>query len=440
MSKLDLILKNGIVFLPQGRSSIDVGIKDGKIVEIGNCVDANKIIDCTNLYIFPGLIDTQCHFREPGGEHKETIQTGTMAAALGGIVGIFEMPNTNPLTTTPEALDHKISRGIDTAYTDFAYYFGGTYQNSNNLSKWENLDAVCGIKIFMGASTGNLLSATDEEVEAVVSNGKRVIAVHAEDEFLMNENKKTILKDSNDVGMHCKWRDVNSSLNATKRVVGLAKKHNRHVHVLHITTSDEMDFLRKNKDTATVEVLPNHLTLSAPDCYEQLGTLAQQNPPIREKHHQDALWKAIEDGTVDIVASDHAPHTLDEKSGTYPNTPSGTPGVQTLLPIMLDHASNGKLSYERLVDLMAYGPIRVHKIKNKCSITKNYDADFTIVDPKKTHVITNEEQASKSAWTPYDGKKITGMPVMTIIRGNIVMREGELLEKIIAQPIEFKLN
>ena len=440
MSKLDLILKNGIVFLPQGRTSIDVGIKDGKIVEIGNCVDANKTIDCTNLFIFPGLIDTQCHFREPGGEHKETIQTGTMAAALGGIVGIFEMPNTNPLTTTPEALDHKINRGIDTAYTDFAYYFGGTYQNSNNLSKWENLDAVCGIKIFMGASTGNLLSATDEEVEAVVSNGKRVIAVHAEDEFLMNENKKTILKDSNDVGMHCKWRDVNSSLNATKRVVGLAKKHNRHVHVLHITTSDEMDFLRKNKDTATVEVLPNHLTLSAPDCYEQLGTLAQQNPPIREKHHQDALWKAIEDGTVDIVASDHAPHTLEEKSGTYPNTPSGTPGVQTLLPIMLDHASNGKLSYERLVDLMAYGPIRVHKIKNKCSITKNYDADFTIVDPKKTHVITNEEQASKSAWTPYDGKKITGMPVMTIIRGNIVMREGELLEKIIAQPIEFKLN
>ena len=440
MSNLDLILKNGIVFLPQGRTSTDVGIKDGKIVEIGNCVDANNIIDCTNLFIFPGLIDTQCHFREPGGEHKETIQTGTMAAALGGIVGIFEMPNTNPLTTTPEALDHKISRGIDTAYTDFAYYFGGTYQNSHNLSKWENLDAVCGIKIFMGASTGNLLSATDEEVEAVVSNGQRVIAVHAEDEFLMNENKKTILKDSNDVGMHCKWRDVNSSLNATKRVVGLAKKHNRHVHVLHITTSEEMDFLRKNKDTATVEVLPNHLTLHAPDCYEKLGTHAQQNPPIREKHHQDALWKAIEDGTVDIVASDHAPHTLEEKSGIYPDTPSGTPGVQTLLPIMLDHAANGKLSYERLVDLMAYGPIRVHKIKNKCSITKEYDADFTIVDPKKDHVIKNEEQASKSAWTPYDGKKITGMPVMTIIRGNIVMREGELLEKISAQPIEFNFD
>ena len=440
MESFDKILKNGTVFLPTGRVNTDVGIKDEKIAYIGSCDHASEIIDCTNLFIFPGLIDTQCHFREPGGEHKETIKTGTQAAALGGMIGIFEMPNTNPLTTTPEALTHKINRGIDTAYTDFAYYFGGTYQNSSNLSVWENLPGVCGVKIFMGASTGNLLSATDEEVEAVVSNGKRVIAVHAEDEFLMNENKEHILKDSTDVGMHCKWRDVNSSLNATQRVVRLAKKHSRHVHVLHITTAEEMDFLRQNKDTATVEVLPNHLTLHAPDCYEQLGTLAQQNPPIREKHHQDALWRAINDGTVDIVASDHAPHTLQEKGGIYPNTPRGTPGVQTLLPIMLDHASNGKLTYERLVELMAYGPIRVHKVKNKCSIILDYDADFTIVDPKKVHVITNEEQASKSAWSPYDGKKITGMPIMTIIRGNIVMRESELLEKIIAQPIEFNIR
>ena len=440
MESFDKILKNGTVFLPTGRVNTDVGIKDEKIAYIGSCDHASEIIDCTNLFIFPGLIDTQCHFREPGGEHKETIKTGTQAAALGGMIGIFEMPNTNPLTTTPEALTHKINRGVDTAYTDFAYYFGGTYQNSSNLSVWENLPGVCGVKIFMGASTGNLLSATDEEVEAVVSNGKRVIAVHAEDEFLMNENKEHILKDSTDVGMHCKWRDVNSSLNATQRVVRLAKKHSRHVHVLHITTAEEMDFLRQNKDTATVEVLPNHLTLHAPDCYEQLGTLAQQNPPIREKHHQDALWRAINDGTVDIVASDHAPHTLQEKGGIYPNTPSGTPGVQTLLPIMLDHASNGKLTYERLVELMAYGPIRVHKVKNKCSIILDYDADFTIVDPKKVHVITNEEQASKSAWSPYDGKKITGMPIMTIIRGNIVMRESELLEKIIAQPIEFNIR
>ncbi len=438
MSEFDLVLKNGTVFFPSGRENTDIGIKEDKIIFIGNIVNSDKSLDCSNLYIFPGLIDTQCHFREPGGEHKETIETGTMSAALGGITGIFEMPNTNPLTTTPEALEHKIKRGVDTAYTDFAFYFGGTHENSSNLSEWEKLPGVCGIKIFMGSSTGNLLSATDEEIEAVVANGRRVIAVHAEDEFIMKENIKTILKDSNDVGMHCKWRNVESALNATKRVVTLGKKHNRHIHVLHITSADEMDFLRENKDTATVEVLPNHLTFHAPDCYEELGTLAQQNPPIREKEHQDALWRAVDDGTVDIVASDHAPHTLEEKSGIYPGTPSGTPGVQTLLPVMLDHAANGKLSYERIVDLMAYGPKKVHKIKNKCVITEGYDADFTIVDPNLIHKITNEEQASKSGWTPYNNKEVKGYPVMTIIRGKVVMKDGKLLERQ-AKPIEFNI-
>ena len=438
MSDFDLVLKNGIVFLPTGRSKIDVGIKDEKIIYIGEIVTKKNNVDCSELFIFPGLIDTQCHFREPGGEHKETIETGTKSAALGGITGIFEMPNTDPLTTSPEALEHKIKRAEDTSYTDFAFYFGGTLQNSKNLPKWEQLPGVCGIKIFMGSSTGDLLSATDEEVEAVVSNGKRVIAVHAEDEFMMNDNKKTILKDSNDVSMHCKWRSVESSLNATRRVVNLGKKHNRHIHVLHITTKDEMDFLRENKDTATVEVLPNHLTMHAPECYTELGTLAQQNPPIREKIHQDALWAAVADNTVHIVASDHAPHTLDEKSGIYPNTPSGTPGVQTIVPIMLNHAANGKLTYERIVELMAYGPKHVHKVKNKCSITVGYDADFTIVDPNLVHTITNEEQASKSGWTPYHNKKIKGLPVMTIIRGQIVMKNGQLLTRQ-AKAIEFDI-
>jgi len=291
----------------------------------------------------------------------------------------------------------------------------------------------------MGSSTGSLLSATDEEIDKIFANGKRVIAVHAEDEAMMNENKMTILKDSNDVKMHNIWRSEESCFNATKRVVSIAKKYNRPVHVLHITTAQEMDYLRQNKDVASVEVLPNHLSMHAPDCYEEKGTLAQQNPPIREKHHQEALWQAINDGTVDIVASDHAPHTLEEKSGIYPNTPSGTPGVQTLLPIMLDHAANGKLSYERIVELMAYGPIKVHKLKNKCLISEDYDADFTIVDPKVSHTISNSEQASKSGWTPYDGKKITGMPKMTIIRGQIVMREGQLLDKIVAEPIKFNI-
>ena len=426
MTSFDLILKNGTVYTPEATEITDIAIKDGKIVDFGSFDNAKEIIDCTNLFVFPGLIDTQCHFREPGGEHKETLETGTLSAALGGVTGIFEMPNTNPLTITPEAMEFKLKKAHETSYVDFAFYFGGTAEYAEHLSEWENIDGVCGIKIFMGASNGDLLSATDEEIDAIVANGKRVIAVHAEDESIMNENKVTILGDSNDVAMHYKWRSEESCLNATKRIVTIAKKYSRKVHILHITTAQEMAFLKANKDIASAEVLANHLTLHAPDCYDMFGTLAQQNPPIREKHHQDALWAAVANGTVDIVASDHAPHTLDEKSGTYPNTPSGTPGVQTLIPIMLNHVHEGRLSYERLVDLMAYGPYRIHKIKNKCLIRKGFNADFTVVDPKAEHIISNAEQASKSGWTPYDGKKVVGFPTMTIIGGKTIMRDGEI--------------
>ena len=426
MPSFDLILKNGTVFTPEATEITDIAVKNGKIVDFGSFDNAEEIIDCTNLFVFPGLIDTQCHFREPGGEHKETLETGTLSAALGGVTGIFEMPNTNPLTITPEAMEFKLKKAHETSYVDFAFYFGGTAEYAEHLSEWENIDGVCGIKIFMGASNGDLLSATDEEIDAIVANGKRVIAVHAEDESIMNENKVTILGDSNDVAMHYKWRSEESCLNATKRIVTIAKKYSRKVHILHITTAQEMAFLKANKDIASAEVLANHLTLHAPDCYDMFGTLAQQNPPIREKHHQDALWAAVADGTVDIVASDHAPHTLDEKSGTYPNTPSGTPGVQTLIPIMLNHVHEGRLSYERLVDLMAYGPYRIHKIKNKCLIRKGFNADFTVVDPKTEHIISNAEQASKSGWTPYDGKKVVGFPKMTIIGGKTIMRDGEI--------------
>ena len=426
MSSFDLILKNGTVFTPEATEISDIAVKDGKIVDIGTFNNAEEIIDCTNLYVFPGLIDTQCHFREPGGEHKETLETGTLSAALGGVTGIFEMPNTNPLTITPDAMEFKLKKAYETSYVDFAFYFGGTAEYAEHLSEWENIDGVCGIKIFMGASNGDLLSATDEEIDAIVANGKRVIAVHAEDEAIMNENKVTILGDSNDVAMHYKWRSEESCLNATKRIVSIAKKYTRRVHILHITTAQELSFLKTNKDIASAEVLANHLTLHAPDCYNMFGTLAQQNPPIREKRHQDALWAAVADGTIDIVASDHAPHTLDEKSGTYPNTPSGTPGVQTLIPIMLNHVHEGRLSYERLVELMAYGPYRIHKIKNKCLIRKGFNADFTVVDPKAEHIISNAEQASKSGWTPYDGKKVVGFPTMTIIGGKSIMRNGEI--------------
>jgi dihydroorotase len=400
--------------------------------------DAEQTIDCNNLTILPGVIDSQVHFREPGLEGKETLASGMLAAVSGGVTSIFEMPNTNPLTITPETIEDKLNRASKEAWSDYAFYLGGTMRTSKNLPEWERLKGVCGIKIFMGASTGDLMTATDEEVESVVSNGGRVIAVHAEDQMIMMNNFESILGSSKDVALHCKWRSPESCLSATKRVVNLARKHKRRVHILHITTREEMEFLSKNKDVASVELLANHLTLNAPECYEKLGTLAQQNPPIREKHHQEALWNALNNNVVDIIASDHAPHTLEEKSAPYPKSPSGTPGVQTLVPIMLNHVNNGKLSLSKLVSLWSYGPERIHKISGKGRIEESYDADFTIVDMNKEMIITNDQQRSKSKWTPYDGMKVKGWPTHTIVRGNVVMQDDDIISQPIGKIIKFK--
>jgi len=435
----NLSLKNGQAMIDGELVTTNIYVKNGSIDLISdkNFV-SDETIDCNNLIVLPGVIDSQVHFREPGLEGKENLESGMLAAVSGGVTAIFEMPNTNPLTITPETIQDKLQRASKGAWSDYAFYLGGTMRTSPNLSEWENLKGVCGIKIFMGASTGDLMTATDEEVESVVANGQRVIAVHAEDQMIMMENQKSILGDSKDVAMHCKWRSPESCLSATQRVVTLARKHNRRVHILHITTKQEMDFLSRNKDVASVELLANHLSLHAPECYERLGTLAQQNPPIREKNHQDALWKALNDDVVDIIASDHAPHTLDEKAETYPKSPSGTPGVQTLVPIMLNHVNNGKLSLSKLVSLWSYGPERVHKIHNKGRIKEGYDADFTIIDMNKEVIISNQQQKSKSKWTPFDGMKVKGWPTHTIVRGNCVMCNDELLGQPVGEMVKFK--
>ena len=435
----DLILKNGTAVLPGFTGAADIGVRNGKIAAISNVGGkAAETIDCTGLHILPGVIDTQVHFREPGNTHKEDLHTGTMAAAAGGVTTIFEMPNTDPLTTTREAMADKMKRAQGRSFVDYAFYLGGTAGNAAQLAEWENLPGVCGIKIFMGASTGALLSATDEEVAAILQNGRRIVAVHAEDEMMMNANKKTILGDSHDVRLHPEWRSAKSCLSATSRVLKLARDAGRRVHVLHITTAEEMELLAQSRDIASVEVLPNHLTLSAPECYERLGTLAQQNPPIREKEHQDALWRAIREGVVDIIGSDHAPHTKEEKAKQYPATPSGTPGVQTLVPVMLNHVNEGRLSLERFVDLVCEGPHRIHQIAGKGRIARGYDADFTIVDLKTRRTITNAQQKSKCGWTPFDGMKITGWPIITIVRGHAVMKDDGIAEQPAGAPVHFR--
>jgi dihydroorotase len=433
----DLVLENGISVIPGYTGELDIGINNGKISYIGNLSGkkSKERINCKNLHILPGVIDSQVHFREPGATHKDDLNHGMMAAVAGGVTSIFDMPNTLPLTITPEELNNKLEIANNSPWCNYAFYFGGTRSNAPNLKEWESLKGVCGIKIFMGSSTGDLLASSDDEIESILKNGNRIVAVHAEDEYILNENKDTLLRD---VTSHPIWRSVDSCVSATNRIIKLAKKCGRKVHILHISTSDEMSILQSHRDIASVEVLPNHLTLSAPECYEKMGTLAQQNPPIREKHHQDALWKAISQGLVDIIGSDHAPHTLEEKSAQYPKSPSGTPGVQTLVPIMLNHVNNGKLSLERLVDLLCYGPHRLHQIAGRGRISLGYYADLTIVDLKAKRTIKNADQLSKSQWTPYDGMQVIGWPTMTIVNGVVAMQDGELTYEKCGDVVKFR--
>ena len=434
----DLLLRGAHAVTPSGQVLADIGVKNGRIAAIGSLtnVPAQHVMDLHGLTILPGLIDTQVHFREPGLEHKEDLETGTHGAALGGVTGIFEMPNTNPSTTTAEAIRDKVERARGRAWVDHAFFLGAAAENVDHLAQWENEPGCAGVKVFMGSSTGSLLVADDATLTQVLTNGRRRVAVHCEDEDRLI-SRKHIAAEGAHPRVHHQWRDVETAVNATRRLVHLAEQARRPVHVLHVTTAEEMAFLAEHKAWATVETTPQHLTLAAPECYEQLGTLAQMNPPIREAHHRDALWKAVANGVVDVLGSDHAPHTLAEKSKPYPESPSGMTGVQTIVPIMLNHVHAGRLSLERLVDLMAHGPARIYNIQGKGRLTVGFDADFTIVDLKAERTITNQWIASRSGWTPFDGTRVTGWPYATIIRGNIVMQDDELVGMPVGEPVRF---
>lgn len=434
----DLVIRNGIAVLPAGLIPVDIGVTGGKITAIGSIPagQGGEELDATGLTVLPGMIDTQVHFREPGGEHKEDLATGSTAAVMGGITGVFEMPNTNPSTSTPEALADKLNRAKGRMWCEHAFYVGATPDNIRDLPELERLPGTCGVKLFMGSSTGSLLVEEPGAIEGVLRHGNRRVAVHAEDESRLRE-RKSIADAAANATAHPDWRDATTALNATKQIVGLAYKTGRRVHVLHISSGDEMDFLQHHKDIATVEITPNHITMEAPDCYERLGSLAQMNPPVRDGAHRRRIWQAVADGTVDIIGSDHAPHTAEEKAKTYPATPSGMPGVQTTLPLMLTHVNEGRLSLLRLVDLMAAGPNRVWGIAGKGRIAMGYDADFTLVDMNAERTIEKPWLASRAGWSPYEGVACKGWPMATIIRGRVVMRDAELIGAPDGQPFRF---
>lgn len=433
----DLIIRGGTVATPNGIAIGDVGVRAGKIAAIGSlgAGRAQETFDAKGLHVLPGVIDSQCHFREPGNEHKEDLESGSRAAILGGVTGIFEMPNTSPPTTSRAAMEDKLSRAAGRMHCDYAFYIGATPANIGALAELERMPGVAGVKAFLGSSTGTLLLDHEDDIATMLRAGRRRVAVHSEDEDRLRARKGLAIK--GDPRSHPVWRDAETARMSTERVIRLARAAGRRVHVLHVTTADEIPLLAAAKEIATAETTPQHLTLAAPECYERLGTYAQMNPPIRDAHHREALWQAVNQGVIDVIGSDHAPHTRAEKDKIYPDTPSGMPGVQTLVTILLDHVNAGRLSLERFIDLTSAGAARIFGIAGKGRIARGFDADFTIVDLKARRKIENSWIASKCGWTPFDGMETTGWALGTIIRGKTIMRDRALVMASQGEPIRF---
>lgn len=433
----DVLIKGGTVVNHDGIGQRDIGIVAGRIAAIGRLdpAGAAELVDASDLHVLPGVIDTQVHFREPGLEQKEDLETGSKAAVAGGVTAVFEMPNTKPLTTSADALSDKIERARHRMYCDFAFYVGGTRENVDDIPTLENLQGSAGIKVFMGASTGDLLVEDEPSLDRIIARIRRRAAFHSEDEARLRE--RAGLRRHGDASSHPVWRDEIAAMIATDRLVRLAETHRKRIHVLHVSTAEEIDFLGRHKEWASVEVTPHHLTLVAPDCYERLGTFAQMNPPVRDEGHRAAIWAGIASGVVDVLGSDHAPHTREEKEHPYPESHSGMTGVQTLVPIMLDHVNAGRLSLTRFVDLTSHGPARLFGIRGKGRLAVGFDADLTVVDMKRAETITHNWIQSRSRWTPYDGVQVKGWPVGTFVRGRCVAWNGEILGSADGEPVRF---
>ena len=431
-----LIIKNGSCYIDGNLTKTDIGIFENKIKKIGKIeLNSSKVYDATGKIVLPGIIDTQVHFREPGSTDAEDLESGSRAAVLGGVTALFEMPNTNPPTSNLVEFDKKLQAAKNRMHSNYAFYFGATPDNTDQLAQLKNVEGCCGVKLFAGSSTGNLLVDKEADIEKVISSSDRIVSIHSEDEDIIKLRKKFIKK--GDVHSHAEWRNVEVAMSSTRRVVKIAERYNKKIHVLHVTTREEVDFLAMHKKNVTFETTPQHLTMYAPDCYDKLGTYAQMNPPLRTKEHYDRLWVAIKNNIVDVLGSDHAPHLKENKDKEYPNSPSGMPGVQTIFPVMLDHVNNGKLTLQQLINLMCENPCKIFGIKNKGYLKEGYDADLTIADMNKEVVIKNEMIASKCGWTPFNNHKVKGFPVATIVNGHLVMSDGKVVEESKGTPLKF---
>ena len=430
----DLLVRGGTCVLPWGElARCDVGVRGGRIVALGDlaAVGAATVIEAAGLHVLPGLIDPHVHFRDSGvpgtGDAAvETMASGTRGAVLGGIASVFDMPNTMPALTDATALAAKAAMVGRDAWCNVGLYVGATRGNMADLAALEASPGVCAIKVFAGSSTGDLMIEDDAGLERVMRAGRRRIAYHSEDEYRLRARRAGFAAGGPHRD-HAAWRDVECAFLGTRRIAALARRTGRTAHILHVSTAEELDWLDDHRDLVSVEVLLNHLTQAAPEAYDRLGAYAVMNPPIRGARHVAAAWAAVRDGRVDTIGSDHAPHSHAAKARPWPETAAGLTGVQTLLPVMLDHVAAGRLTLARLVDLMAAGPARIYGAVGKGRLARGADADLTLVDLTARRTIENAWIASPCGWTPFDGTRVTGWPVATVVAGRTVMREGEVI-------------
>ena len=435
----DLLLRGGTLVLPWGKEVADAGVRGGRIAALGvpGGATADQVVQAAGLHVLPGLIDPHVHLRDPGDPAIESIPTGTRAAVLGGLAAVFDMPNTAPSITSAGQVAWKQGYVEREAWCDMGLYVGATKGNTGQLADLEQEAGVCGVKVFAGSSTGDLLIEDDASLEAVMRHGRRRVSYHSEDEYRL-QARKPMFKLGDPYSSHMEWRDEECAFLGTRRLMALARKTGRPAHILHVSTAQELEYVAGYRDVATVELLVNHLTQMAPEVYEQLGGMGVMNPPIRGRRHWEAAWAAVRDGTADTVGSDHAPHPRAAKLKPWPDCPAGLTGVQTLVPVMLDHVAAGRLSLARMVDLMCAGPARVYGAVGKGRLAVGYDADFTLVDLRARRVITDDWIVSPCGWTPFNGMAVTGWPMATIVRGNVVMRDDEVLGAPVGRLVQFR--
>ncbi len=418
------LIKNAQVVLPTGIESVSVLLEDCKIAAIDPAKQTatDETVDAAGLYLLPGLVDDQVHFREPGLTHKEDLAHASRACAKGGVTTFLEMPNTVPHATTQNLLDKKLALAEEKSLVNYGFYIGATPNNVDDLRQATNTP---GIKIFIGSSTGDLLVDGQEALERIFAETTLPITAHCEDETTVRANAEKY-RESIDVADHSRVRDHQAAIIATRRVLDLAFRHQHRFHVLHVSTGAETELFEDHRNLITAEACPHHLLFNIDD-YARLGTLIQANPSIKTKKDSEQLWQALADRKIQVVATDHAPHTLEEKQQDYPKAPSGVPAVENSLALMLNQVHQGRCTLEQVVHWMCDAPARVWDIVDKGRIAVGYDADLVLVDLEKTQQVRNEDQQTKCGWSPWHGEELTGWPVRTWVMGHEVYRDGQFL-------------